>query len=519
MGEVLVARQVGAHQFERLVAIKRLRPDRARQPGLREMFLDEAKIIARVSHPAVTHVYDFGEEDGALFLAMELLSGVTLSELARAQVEVPAGIAVQIVAEVCRGLHAAHEASDPMGRHLGVVHRDISPQNIILTFDGQPKIIDFGIALTRDRQAPATAPGFVRGKLAYLAPEQMVAAPTDARTDVFATSLVLHELLTGKTLFGTATMIDRAKGLVPILAPSAIVGPLPKILDDAVLRGLADDPKLRFQTAAEMGDALDAVATEMGGPTMSAWTRTNLAELKQSHTERLRKLVDQRQPPTPNVGRRAPTAVDVESDTLRAAPAPQPTATNTPEPESTLVIQADAPRWPIVLVAIACLGIALVVTFASTQVDTADAPEVQAPAAVRAPQPVTKEPVTPAIEAEAPAAPVPTADVVPLTRPPKHNRAPARRRNGVRPPTEPVAPIEAPAQPALGRVTFGARPYAQVRIDGEPAGVTPLLDHALPAGPHRVEFVDPVTGSVRFAQEFEVEPGGKATLLAPPLSQ
>ena len=291
MGEVLVARQLGAHGFERRVAIKRIRKELARQPGLRAMFLDEAKVIARINHPAVVHVYDFGEEDGGLYLVMELVEGLSLSELLQADVEFPASVAVAVVAEAARGLHSAHSLRDDDGRELRVVHRDISPHNILLTFDGQPKVIDFGIALARDRAAPATLPGLIRGKLRYLAPEQMAQESVDPRTDVYSLGIVLHELLTGQPLFTSKTMVERLKASGAIPSPSSIVDVSAR-LDPIVLRCLEPAVSQRYPDAQALADALDEVARSIDGPSPRAWAPKALGALREIHAARLRGLAE-----------------------------------------------------------------------------------------------------------------------------------------------------------------------------------------------------------------------------------
>ena len=220
MGEVILARRRGAHGFEKLVAIKAIRADLQGREELRTMFLDEARLAARLDHPAIAHVYDFGEQDGRLYLAMEYVSGLPFGDVINElRGPMPPGVAARAIAEVCSGLHAAHELCDLDGRSLAVVHRDISPQNLVLTFDGDVKILDFGIALMRDRQTPDTAIGVVKGKPAYLSPEQLDSQIADRRSDIYSVSAVLHELLTGKRLFDQHSIMEIAmaiqKGAIP----------------------------------------------------------------------------------------------------------------------------------------------------------------------------------------------------------------------------------------------------------------------------------------------------------------
>ncbi len=202
MGDVLLARRRGVHGFEKLLAVKTIRGDLARRNDIRAMFHDEAKLVARLDHPAIAQVYDFGEEDGLLYLAMEYVPGLSLNKLlVKRQRPVPHLIAARIAADVCRGLHAAHQLTDVEGKPLGVVHRDVTPGNVILTFDGHVKILDFGIAFMNERESPDTQVGELKGKPSYMAPEQLRGERVDRRSDLYSLSVVLHEMLTGRKLF------------------------------------------------------------------------------------------------------------------------------------------------------------------------------------------------------------------------------------------------------------------------------------------------------------------------------
>ncbi|HRC56838.1 MAG TPA: serine/threonine-protein kinase, partial [Kofleriaceae bacterium] len=199
MGSVLLARRRGPGSFEKLVAIKTIRADLAAAKQVRAMFLDEAAILARLGHPAVATVHDFGEEGGNLYLVMEYVAGVALHAVTDRRP--PAPITARIIAEAARGIHAAHELRDLQGALLGVVHRDISPDNVLLGFDGRVKVIDFGIALIKGRQAPVTEMGMLKGKPPYMSPEQIKNEAIDRRSDVFALGAVLWEMLVGEPLF------------------------------------------------------------------------------------------------------------------------------------------------------------------------------------------------------------------------------------------------------------------------------------------------------------------------------
>src|SRR5690242_21519079 len=170
MGAVLLARRRGPGRFEQLVAIKTIRPEHAGSPQVRAMFLDEARILAGLGHANVAAVHDFGEEGGSLYMAMEYVAGISFRDLV--ELGPPPAVIARAIAEAARGLHAAHELRDLSGTPLGLVHRDISPENLMLGYDGHVKVIDFGIALVKNRQAQVTEFGMLKGKPPYRSPEQ-----------------------------------------------------------------------------------------------------------------------------------------------------------------------------------------------------------------------------------------------------------------------------------------------------------------------------------------------------------
>ncbi len=202
MAEVFLARLIGVEGFERRVAIKRILPHLSESEEFRAMFLDEARLAAQLTHPNIVHIYDFGKVDDYYFIAMEYVDGVDIGRLIRRAKErpVPFELAARIMAEVCAGLHFAHNASDPIGRKLDVVHRDVTPQNVLVSYDGIVKLVDFGIAKAQFA-AGRTRPGVVKGKYAYMSPEQVEGKPLDGRSDVFSAGICMYEMLTGVPLF------------------------------------------------------------------------------------------------------------------------------------------------------------------------------------------------------------------------------------------------------------------------------------------------------------------------------
>lgn len=287
MGDVLLARRRGAHGFEKLLAIKTIRGDLTRRPDIRAMFLDEARLSARLDHPTIAQVYDFGEDGDTLYLAMEYVPGIAFNKLLiKLGGALPPVLAMRMVAEVCRGLHAAHELRDLDGTALDVVHRDVTPGNLMFAFDGHTKILDFGIAFMKNRESPDTVVGEVKGKPSYMAPEQLRGQAPDRRADVYSVSVVLHELLTGRKLFTRETVVATVLAVEThaVAPPSAIVGPLPAGLDDIVLKGLERHPEDRFPDARAMAVALErAVAQQPDAESLETFVETALAADREAH--------------------------------------------------------------------------------------------------------------------------------------------------------------------------------------------------------------------------------------------
>jgi serine/threonine protein kinase len=276
MASVWLARAEGAAGFEKLVAVKRIHPHLAEEKNFVEMFLDEARIASRIDHANVCAVFDFGQADNTYYIAMEFLVGEPFSRIARALAKNPKAVAderrpyfvAKLIADACEGLHAAHELRGRDGELLNVVHRDISPQNLFVTFDGVVKVVDFGIASASDR-LHHTQGSEVKGKFSYMAPEQArgaKGAKLDRRADVFALGIVLWEMLTLKRLFRRDTPAETLMALVsdPIPAPSAARPGLPPEFDAITLKALARNPDERYATARELGRDLNRALGKAG---------------------------------------------------------------------------------------------------------------------------------------------------------------------------------------------------------------------------------------------------------------
>ena len=258
MAAVHLARMRGAFGFARTVAIKRLHPHVAREPDFVAMFLDEAHLAARVRHPNVVSTLDVVEQEDEIFLVMEYVNGEPLSRLTRSAT-VPLTVAMAIVCDALHGLHAAHEAVSEKGQPLSIVHRDVSPQNILVGFDGIARVADFGVAKAASR-LQTTQEGTIKGKIPYMSPEQLQQRAVDRRADVYALSVVAWETLAGRRLF----MADDAGALVavvltaPRLALRSFRSDVPEAVEAVIDKGLQRDPQDRFASALEMAKALEA---------------------------------------------------------------------------------------------------------------------------------------------------------------------------------------------------------------------------------------------------------------------
>ncbi len=276
MATVHLGRLLGPVRFSRTVAIKRLLPQFASDPDFVGMFLDEARLAARIRHTNVVPTIDVVAVDDEILLVMEYVHGESLAWLPKGRLtqleQMPPRIGAAILRDVLLGLHAAHDAKDEHGAPLGIVHRDVSPQNIIVGADGVARVFDFGIAKAAGR-AQVTREGQIKGKLAYMAPEQLSALPVTRETDVFAASIVLWETLTGTRLFAgdsEASVVTKVL-FSTIRPPSEIVPDLGDRFDAVVLKGLERDPAKRFASAREMAQALAKVEDLADAAEVAEW--------------------------------------------------------------------------------------------------------------------------------------------------------------------------------------------------------------------------------------------------------
>ena len=262
MAEVFLAKQIGMDGFEKLVVLKRILPHLCDHPEYVRMFLDEARTAADLRHPNIVHTFEVGEDELGYFMVMEFLCGQDLRSLFRksttTEKTLPLAFAVGMIIDACAGLFYAHQKTNLKGEKLYIVHRDISPQNMIVTYEGETKVFDFGIAQAA-HQSIETVSGVLKGKYSYMSPEQAMGLEVDCRTDVFALGIVLYEMTTFHRLFKKENEVQTLKAVadckVPL--PSTILPSYPPLLEEIVLKALAKNPEDRFSSCSKMRNELE----------------------------------------------------------------------------------------------------------------------------------------------------------------------------------------------------------------------------------------------------------------------
>jgi serine/threonine protein kinase len=293
MAEIFLARSRGVHGFKRILAIKKILPSMAEDKEFIAMFIDEARIAAELAHTGIIQIYELGRFEEDYYIAMEFVHGKDLryiqDSMFRAKKPMPIPIAVFVAIKICEALDYAHTKKDPMGHPLGIIHRDVSPQNVIVSYEGEVKICDFGIAKAANRSQKTQA-GILKGKFGYMSPEQVRGLPLDGRSDIFTVGTLLYEMLTlqrlfvGESDFSTLEKVRNAE----VMPPSRINPDIPKELEDITLKVLSKDADDRYQTAGEFGETLQAFmlknevasSRKLAGFVKETFTSAMAAELK-----------------------------------------------------------------------------------------------------------------------------------------------------------------------------------------------------------------------------------------------
>jgi eukaryotic-like serine/threonine-protein kinase len=419
MATVYLARIERSTGLRAFVALKRLRPHLLEQPTLAEMFFDEVTIASQVHHPNVCSVLDFDPESPNHYLAMEYLMGEPLSTvrdvLLRQERPDPARRAhliARVIADACEGLHAAHEQRDLNGKPLGIVHRDVSPENIFLCFDGSTKIVDFGVACAAG-QKHETRVGVVKGKVSYLSPEVVQGHRPDRRADIWALGVVMWEMLTMLRLFRRDSEMETLQAVrrAEVPTPSHLCAGLPTELDAIVLRALAKNPDERFATARELGRALNRALVECGvaiGPAeVGEWMHELLPDGLAHKQQLLEAAAEIEDDPAPAVAEPqlltvpcAPVAAlaSASASGPQGTPPPIPDAEELHTGEYELDVLAGPPPWrgrrPLQVLAIAALLLTACFTYRLFASEEHDA----APTAAAEPRPPTSSAGTVVLE-------------------------------------------------------------------------------------------------------------------------
>jgi len=331
--EIYLARIAGEAGFEKYVVVKCLLDHLADDADFVRMFLDEARLGAQLDHSNIVQTLELGQHNGRYYMVMEHLAGMSLAQLARKTHErvpagvIPAEIVLGLAAQACSGLHYAHQRTGNDGKQLNVVHRDVSPQNLVVTFEGVLKIVDFGIAKADQRQTH-TKSGTIKGKFAYMSPEQCLAEPIDRRTDVFALGTVVHELLTARRLFKRTNTYETyqaiLKGNVP--PPSRYNREVDPDLDKVVLKSLAYQKEDRYPSAEALGEAmlgwLHKRGKAMSATDVARYVEKVCAPEVEEHAEHMRELISGRQHTRTDLLRWDQEAEDASEESLSLGGAP-----------------------------------------------------------------------------------------------------------------------------------------------------------------------------------------------------
>jgi serine/threonine protein kinase len=486
MGEVFLARQEGPAGFAKLVVVKRILRHLASDQSFVDMFLDEARMAAQLSHPNIVQIFELGHQEETYFIAMEYVHGRSVRNactcLRQKKAAWPPALAAWIASQALQGLQHAHGLRTEQGQPAGLVHRDVSPENLLVSFEGNVKLADFGVAKA---MANATRTGSLKGKIAYVAPEQIRGEPIDGRADLYSLAATLYELLTGQLPWRKRPQLSDLPSLLseePV-PPRKRNARVPRELEEIVMTGLAKDRSHRFASAALMAGELDRFIRQSGLEASAAKVSGLLHEIYGAEA--------QSNLPSPSA--------EVAGPVRATAGLNDGSALHTIISDSMVISPPAPPRLALGvggLIALALIG--GVWRWASRR---GQAP-VPAPVSITAPAP------PPPVQAVAPPPPAqaePAEEEPPAVDEPPGKPGPAPLRDH-------------PKRPALGRVRVRVNPWADVLLDGERLGTTPMPPADVPAGAHVITLRNKDLGVER-RMKVRVRPGVetivKADLLQP----
>ncbi|MBI5510334.1 MAG: serine/threonine protein kinase [Deltaproteobacteria bacterium] len=542
MGEVFLAK-AGAKGFERYFAIKRILTKHEGADDFEKMLINEARISIGLVHPNIAQVFEFGHLEGHFFLAMEYVDGLSVSKVLNAGLKsnqpVPTPDAIFIAMQVCRALDYAHDKVDTMSNPLGIIHRDISPQNILIDTSGSVKLIDFGIAKAAGAAAEQqTEAGFIKGKLGYMSPEQARGTSLDRRTDIFSLGIVLYEMLAMRRCFTGANPMEQLRLVqlaeVPPLETLGTGAPMPPSLKAALFKALAADREARFARAGELEQALAHALSDVD----KGYTSQGLARLvrqldfeRDVRSDRFKKYADihteqvlpTRVPgdgggPLPGVkadfDAQVPTVgLDPMSESARLRAEAGSGSLRQDLQSVEIPIPARRPWLRDLILALAILpgvGAGLYLAFGRHEPAPPITPPVTtAPAAALQPAaPVPSPPATPAPAATTVAAPTDAGAPPPMS---KAAAKGAKGRKKAARGAEAAAPGAAPAaaEEVTGCVAVVVEPWADVLLDGKKLGTTPIKCLALKPGSYQLTLSNPATGA---AKQVRVKVEAKKTV-------
>ncbi len=507
MGEIWLAEQKGSAGFSKRVVVKTILECFADDPALVEMFLDEGRIAANLTHPNIAHTFDLGQcgkgADAPYYIAMEYVHGRDLRDLLITNIDrkqfIPLNLVLRIIADVCQGLHHAHTVKTPEGQPDGIIHRDVSPQNILVTFDGIVKIVDFGVAKATER-ASKTKSGVLKGKYAYMSPEQVRSKPMDARSDVFSVGVVMYELVTGRRLFKRDSEMKTLDAVISAVVPKPrrFDTSVPPEVEAVILKALSLRPEDRYPSAQEMQLAVEEVMIELQLPASSAHLAAFMQKIyggeaededkyagrgSRSRSELMRKMES-----LPEVGDRAALKLE-RTASFTPMSGLKPAEPSVREPTRNLLMPRKAApqkRRPWLMPAFVLMALLLGVGgyFAVSYLMKGATAEVEPAAAL---EPSVRPPPSPPPETRAEPEPEPRPEPKPEPQPEtRPEPVPQKTHKAKRPPRKRRrAAVKKPA----GLITVTTEPPADIFMDGRKLGRGSIERLKVKAGKHKLRVV------------------------------